>query len=182
MKRIFFSAILVVVCFVSTPVMAEIQYFISTVTPSVITSGNGSVFTQYYSAFNYANNPPTYTMAGDYVAFTDVVRSQDTNLFWYNTVTGAYTRFFPYSDGRIRSSEYNTFLQFLNNQPVVHTYDPALGSVQSQYPNGFIAPPPDDPPPDVPPPDVPIDLNKAISFLLGGLTGFGFALASCTRW
>lgn len=30
--------------------------------------------------------------------------------------------------------------------------------------------------------EVPLDISKAISFLLGGLTGLGFVLASSARW
>lgn len=30
--------------------------------------------------------------------------------------------------------------------------------------------------------DAPLDMGKAISFLLGGLTGFGFVMASSMRW
>jgi len=67
------------------------------------------------------------------------------------------------------------YTQLLNIWAENYTYDPALGPPAYQFPNGLA---------DItnPPEETPLNVDKAISFLLGGLTGFGFVMASCVRW
>ena len=67
------------------------------------------------------------------------------------------------------------YAQLLDIWAENYTYDPALGPPAYQFPNGLA---------DItnPPEELPLNIDKAISFLLGGLTGFGFVMASSVRW
>lgn len=163
MKRILLFIILIL-CVTVGPALAAYDVIIFRQGESFTTSGSPLISSVSFSGYTFLTTQTNSSQAGYLInggleawgyknGGWALLSSISPNIRWTNT---AYS-------------------QLVTLWAENYTYNPALGSPAQQFPNGLSDI-------DPPPASIPIDLDKVISFLLGGLTGFGFVLASCTRW